>query len=179
MKSIIGILLFLTLTMDSQVIYNFSKSADLKNWNIVDDVVMGGRSNGSMDISSEGHGRFRGDISLENNGGFSSVRYGFSPIKVNKNDRIRITLKGDGKRYQFRVKHRIRDYASFITNFDTSGEWQVIEFRLGDLYPTFRGRKLNRPDFDDNSIEEIRFLIGNKKPESFELLIDKIELIKE
>ncbi|WP_416221619.1 CIA30 family protein [Rhodohalobacter sp.] len=66
-----------------------------------------------------------------------------------------------------------------MTYFETTGEWQDLEFRVGDLYPTFRGRKLDRPDFDHDSIEEIRFLIGNKRPESFKLLIDKIELVEE
>lgn len=164
--------------MNTQLIFDFEKTSALDQWNIVDDEVMGGRSNGSMALSSEGHGIFSGDISLENNGGFSSVRYEFSPISVDKDQKVRIRLKGDNKRYQFRVKHRVSDYASYITYFETNGEWQDLEFRLGDLYPTFRGRTLNRPDFDHESIEEIRFLIGNGRPESFKLLIDKIELVK-
>jgi hypothetical protein len=43
------------------------------------------------------------------------------------------------------------------------------------MYPSFRGRKLNQPNFSKDSIEEI-LLIGNKKKEEFKLLIDKIEL---
>jgi hypothetical protein len=165
--------------MNTQLIFNFEEGSDLKNWNIVDDVVMGGHSSGSMALNPEGHGIFSGDISLENNGGFSSVRYEFPSITVNNDQLIRIRLKGDGKRYQFRVKHEVSDYASYTSYFETTGEWQDVEFRLGDLYPTFRGRKLDRPDFDHDSIEEIRFLIGNNRPESFKLLIDNIELITE
>lgn len=178
MKFTTGIIFFI-LSMNTQLIFNFEEGSDLKNWNIVDDVVMGGRSNGSMALTTEGHGIFSGEISLENNGGFSSVRYEFPSIKVNSEQKIRIRIKGDGKRYQFRVKHKASDYASYINYFETTGEWEEIEFRLGDLYPTFRGRKLDRPDFDHDSIEEIRFMIGNNRPESFELLIDKIELIQE
>ena len=36
--------------------------------------------------------------------------------------------------------------------------------------------KLNKENFNESSIEEISFLIANKKNESFKLLIDKIEI---
>jgi hypothetical protein len=41
---------------------------------------------------------------LENNGGFSMVRYPFDKMKVNKDDKIIIKLKGDGKKYELRIK---------------------------------------------------------------------------
>jgi hypothetical protein len=44
------------------------------------------------------------------------------------------------------------------------------------MYPSFRGRKLDKPNFSEDYIEEIAFLIGNKSEEKFQLLIDKIEL---
>ena len=44
------------------------------------------------------------------------------------------------------------------------------------MYPSFRGRKLDEPNFFHKSIEEVTFLIANKKNEEFILLIDKIEL---
>jgi len=44
------------------------------------------------------------------------------------------------------------------------------------MYPAFRGRKLELPNFSESTIEEIAFLIGNKKNEDFELLIDSITL---
>ncbi|MFN4198010.1 MAG: CIA30 family protein, partial [Flavobacterium sp.] len=53
---------------------------------------------------------------------------------------------------------------------------EIIEIPLNRMYPSFRGRTLNLPNFEANTIEEIAFLIGNKKNESFTLLIDKIEL---
>jgi hypothetical protein len=46
------------------------------------------------------------------------------------------------------------------------------------LYPSFRGQTLDLPNFKGDFLEEIVFLIGNKKNESFELLIDSIELVK-
>jgi hypothetical protein len=58
----------------------------------------------------------------------------------------------------------------------TSGEWQEIVIPLEDMYPSFRGRRLSKPNFSSDYIEEVTFLIGNKKDESFKLFIDKIVL---
>jgi hypothetical protein len=74
------------------------------------------------------------------------------------------------------VKSKAADYYSYITTFSTSGDWETIQINLKDLYPSFRGNKLSKDNFNDPSIEEISFLIANKKNESFKLLIDKIEL---
>jgi len=162
--------------MSSQIIFNFNKSSDIKNWIVIDDVVMGGKSSGSFKLNSDGYGVFLGDISLENNGGFSSVRYRFEKILINKSTKISIRIKGDGKKYQFRIKSNSADYYSYISSFSTTGEWQEIEIPLKDMYPSFRGRKLDQPNFSNDTFEEITFLIGNKNKEKFQLLIDKIEL---
>ena len=44
------------------------------------------------------------------------------------------------------------------------------------MYPSFRGYELNQPNYDGVQMEEIAFLISNKKEESFRLLIDAITL---
>jgi hypothetical protein len=162
--------------MASHIIFDFNKKTDIENWIIVDDVVMGGKSSGTFKLSTEGHGVFEGTISLENNGGFSSVRYRFEKILIKESTKIILKLRGDGKQYQFRIKPNTGDYYSYISPFSTTGEWQEIEILLKDMYPSFRGRKLDQPNFSNDYIEEITFLIGNKNQEEFKLLIDKIEL---
>lgn len=52
------------------------KEADSLGWRVVDDGVMGGLSKGKVQISKEGIMTFSGKLSLENNGGFSSLRTG-------------------------------------------------------------------------------------------------------
>jgi NADH dehydrogenase [ubiquinone] 1 alpha subcomplex assembly factor 1 len=44
------------------------------------------------------------------------------------------------------------------------------------MEPGFRGMKPNIPDYPGKQMEEISFLIANKKAESFRLEIDKILL---
>ncbi|WP_242084471.1 CIA30 family protein [Aestuariivivens sediminis] len=162
--------------MKSQLLFDFNSNSDIKNWVIVDDVVMGGTSSGSFGISPDGHGVFKGAISLDNNGGFSLVRYTFERTLILDFTKIVLHIKGDGKPYQFRIKSNSGDYYAYITPFSTSGNWQEIEIPLRDMYPSFRGRRLDKPNFSEAYIEELAFLIGNKKEEHFKLLIDKIEL---
>ena len=137
---------------------------------------MGGKSSGTFKLSAEGHGVFEGAISLENNGGFSSVRYRFEKILIREYTKIILKIRGDGKKYQFRIKPNSDDYYSYISPFSTTGEWQEIQILLKDMYPSFRGRKLDQPNFSNDYIEEITFLIGNNSQEEFKLLIDKIVL---
>ena len=162
--------------MQSKVIFDFSKDSDIGRWQVTDDVVMGGVSSGSFKLSPEGYGVFEGHVSLENNGGFSSVRYRFPEMEVSQEATLLLKLKGDGKRYQVRVRDNFDNYYSYIAYFETTGDWQEIKIPLEEMYPSFRGRKLILPNFSNNQIKEIAFLIANKKEEHFRLLIDMIGL---
>jgi hypothetical protein len=157
-------------------IFNFKADSSLEDWYVVNDGVMGGLSRGSLKLDTEGHGLFSGKISLENNGGFSSIRYDCGPIDLKGYRFISLKVKGDGQRYQFRVKSSRKDYYSYISYFETTGEWQVLKLPLDSMYAVFRGRRLDMPDFSGKVLEEIGILIGNKKAASFELRIDSIGL---
>ena len=163
--------------MCSLEIFDFSNTKKLESWEVTDDVVMGGRSNSRFSINSEGKGVFQGKVSTENNGGFSSVRYRFNPIKVEGFSKFKLKVNGGNQRFQFRLKEKQTDDHSYIQYFETNGEWQEIEIELNNLYPTYRGNKLDKPNFNGNYIEEIGFLIGNNMNEEFRLEIDSIYLI--
>ncbi len=169
--------LLLITTMNAQTLVDFKTNPSTQNWYVIDDVVMGGRSSGKFSINADGYGQFSGTVSLENNGGFSSVRFTMAPQKVSPKSKIRIRLKGDGNRFQFRVRDEAKRNYSYFTRFDTTGDWQTLEFQLSDLYPVFRGRRLDLPNFNHTTLEELGFLIGNKQPQEFQLVLDTIELI--
>ena len=109
--------------MSSAVVFDFNKKSKVKDWVVVVDGVMGGKSTGTFELSNEGHGVFKGHISLENYGGFSSLRYSFPKIATKEYSKAIIKLKGDGKNYQFRVKANSKDYYSYIAPFSTTGDW--------------------------------------------------------
>lgn len=172
MQAIVTLLTLLS--MQQFILMDFNKNSGIEGWNVVDDGVMGGLSAGRFRINDLGHGEFSGTVSLENNGGFSSVRYIFNPVSAGEHSQFLIRLKGDGKNYQFRVKSQANEYYAYICSFKTTGDWQTIEIPFGMLYPSFRGRTLNMPNYPGKQIAEIGFLFGNKKAEGFMLELDKI-----
>jgi hypothetical protein len=156
------------------VFVDFNHESQLHDWYTVDDVVMGGRSNSTFTVNEKGNAVFTGNVSLENNGGFSSLRHPFQKLDMGSFQTIAIRLKGDGRLYQFRVKSSRTERHSYAHYFETSGSWQWIEIPLAEMYPTWRGRRLDGPNYPAQTLEEIGILIGNNKPEAFKLEIDEI-----
>ena len=161
---------------NTAIIFDFQAAKSSQDWYVVDDGVMGGLSEGSMRMNSNGNGVFRGDISTRNNGGFSSIRYNFAAIDASSFTHVVLHLKGDGKSYQFRIKENRRQRHSYIASFQTSGAWETIRIPFKDFYPGFRGYQLDIPNYEGETMQEIAILVGNKRNETFELEIERISL---
>lgn len=168
--------ILVSVMMNPILLFDFTKESNIDNWKIVDDSVMGGISSSDFYVDKAGNGIFKGTVSTENNGGFCSVRHFFRPVSLRGNKVFSIRLKGDGKKYQFRAKAKVNDYYSYIYEFQTTIDWQTVEIPISEMYASFRGRTLDILNYDGSSLVEIAFLIGNKKNEGFQLMIDKIEV---
>ena len=182
MKKLLLILTFLLMFFNlkilfsQNIIYHFDNEVNLKEWVIVNDDVMGGVSKSNLNINKDGNGVFGGKISTAYNGGFASVRYNCKRIYIKDNKSIRLKIKGDEKEYQLRIKANTDDYYSYLFPFKTSGKWEEIIIPLKEMYASFRGRRLDVKNFNNDYIEQITFLIGNKKNESFNLIIESITI---
>lgn len=166
----------LSMQMFAQEVYKFSPGSESGDWFVVDDRVMGGRSQGNVGLTEEGYGIFQGNVSLDNNGGFSSIRTRMDELETKSYSAFKIRLKGDGKNYQFRVRSQLNERHSYQYEFPTTGEWQEVTIPFDQMIPTFRGMRLNLPAYPGEMVRECSFLISNKKNESFRLEIDKIWL---
>ena len=105
---------------NSKTVFEFNSACPIELWQVVDDVVMGGKSSGNFTLTEEGNGLFNGGVSIENNGGFSSVRLNLDSFKIGKEKAIVLDVKGDGSEFQLRIKASIYDRHSFVYNFKTS-----------------------------------------------------------
>jgi NADH dehydrogenase [ubiquinone] 1 alpha subcomplex assembly factor 1 len=168
--------LIMATTLSNLVLFDFAENKDTGKWMVVNDGVMGGLSKGTFTAGESGTAVFKGTISLENNGGFSSVRCNTGKIDVEGFTTLELHLKGDGKKYQVRIQENSSDYWSYIYYFQTSGAWETIKIPLAEMYPSFRGRKLNLPNYSGKTMVELTFLIGNSKAESFNLELRRAEL---
>lgn len=159
------------------VLADFNNSNTLNDWKIVNDGVMGGKSEATFSKGPNNKtALFKGEVSLQNNGGFTSVRHSFQTKNISGSTKVFIHLKGDGKKYQFRVKNEQNERHAYKAEFGTSGKWQTVVIQLKDMEPTFRGVRPNIPNYSAEKLSEIGLLIANKKQENFELAIAKIWL---
>ena len=145
-------------------------------WQVEDDAVMGGRSQGRFEITAANTAVFSGEVSLDNNGGFASVQRGFTPVNVTRFRALAIGLKGDGKRYQVRVESAQDAPHAYAYDFQTSGGWQCIEIPFADMFAIRHGDRLDLPNYPGKRLARIQILIGNGVAESFRLEIDRIWL---
>ncbi len=113
------------LMADSIPITDFTEdSADL-GWYVVNDNVMGGRSDGGFSVAS-GELRFSG-LTDTRGGGFSSIRTGALSLDLSSHAGIRLRVRGDGRRYTWRLSTDARIYGrpiAYWADFETAdGGW--------------------------------------------------------
>ena len=163
------------------VLIDFS-TPRLGNWTIVNDGVMGGRSASSLELTDDGTAMFSGFLSLENNGGFASTRALFDYLDLTGFDGILLRVKGDGRRYQLRIRTNGNfDGVAYSSEFSTdAGAWTEVSLPFSEFRPTFRGRiPRGLGPLDPSSIRQIGFLIGDKIEAPFQLEIAWISAVSD
>ena len=156
-------------------IINPKKNIGINNWIIVNDNVMGGVSNSTLSLNNENNLVFNGNVSLENNGGFASVRHGLKKGVLKGVKTFKIVIKGDGNIYKlrFRQQNRRAAYSSDFRSKD--GEWIEVEIQVKNLIPSWRGYYYNDyPEIDLEKINSLGIQISDKQEGSFELEIKSV-----
>ena len=150
---------------------------DASSWRSVNDGVMGGISSGGM-LQQADSMVFTGELSLANNGGFSSVRR-LVGQDLSAATKIRMEVRGDGREYQFRIRHGNRiDGVAWRAMFTTQTDWRTVEIALDDFVPVFRGMMVARAGpVVASEIRQIGFLLADKNAGQFRLEIRHIEFL--
>jgi hypothetical protein len=155
-----------------KMIFDFQAATNSTKWQVVNDDVMGGVSTSQFQLLTNGGAIFSGVVSLENNGGFASVRS--TPVRENLNgtDAFVLRVRGDGRRYKFTVRTEAGFNApNYQAEFTTKrGEWEEHRLAFKDFMPTFRGRVLTDvPPLIPSKITSVGLLISDKKAGPFRL----------
>ncbi len=154
-----------------KTVVDFQALSSVTAWEVVNDDVMGGISRSRFTLSN-GVGVFQGEVSLENNGGFASVRSLPAGHNLDGAQAFVIRFRGDGKRYKFTVRTAAGfDGVIYQCAFPTrDGVWEEHRLPLREFTPTFRGRVLSdRPPLDPAAIRSVGFLISDKQQGPFRL----------
>lgn len=147
-----------------------SSSSDL-GWYVVNDNVMGGRSEG--DFKQE-HGDlgFTGRTNTKG-GGFSSIRTKPLQLDLSNHAGIQLRVKGDGRRYTWRLQTAARwrgSQVSYWADFETSnGTWSTVKLPFTSFIPRYRGYQLDGPALDPGQITGMGLMIYDKQDGPFEL----------
>jgi len=151
------------------------EETDRTKWIIVNDGVMGGVSTSAIRRTNDGTVLFTGELSLENNGGFASVRCVTGRQDLSAHGGLEIRVRGDGRTYQLRLRTDDEfDGIAFRAEFDTrDGEWTTARLAFEEFLPTFRGRTLHDvPPLDVSRIHQLAFMVADKTPGPFSLEVD-------
>ena len=163
--------------IDTLMLSEFTGESPDLGWYIQNDNVMGGRSQGTFEILSDTL-IFSGNTNT-NGGGFSSIRT--QPLHFDLSDRagIRVTVKGDGRRYTWQLQTDARwrgRLVNYWADFNTVAEEVTsVDIPFASFFPQFRGFKLDGPELNAGQITQLGLYIYDKNDGPFELLLISVE----
>ena len=147
-----------------------------QRWYAVNDNVMGGVSEGRPEVAADGILVFSGRVSLENNGGFASIRRTVeAPLSGTA---LVATIRTDGKRYRMtaysEVDSRGLQYSAPLAA--PAGVWTRVRLPAEAFRASFRGRPLpDAPPFAVPDSKAVGFIVSDGQAGPFRLEIRAIE----
>jgi NADH dehydrogenase [ubiquinone] 1 alpha subcomplex assembly factor 1 len=155
-------------------LFNFTSAAALADWAAVDDSVMGGVSRSRLRFDVAGNAVFEGTLSLEQGGGFASVRTRPLPLGVEGVTHYALDVLSDGKRYKLNLRTEDTfDGVNYQATFEApAGVWTLVQLPPAAFTATFRGRSaLDAPPLNTARVRQIGLMIADKQAGSFALAL--------
>lgn len=166
----------LLMTSSGLLLTDFTSNSSDLGWYVVNDNVMGGRSEGDFE-QQEGELRFTGRTNT-NGGGFSSIRTQAVQLDLSNHIGIELKIRGDGRRYTWRLTTNARwrgRRISYWADFETrEGEWSTINIPFATFVPQYRGYQLEGPALDPAQITGMGLMIYDKQDGPFELHLGSV-----
>ncbi|MCH9657011.1 MAG: CIA30 family protein [Planctomycetes bacterium] len=161
----------------SRILFQFDNADAAQHWNTVNDGVMGGRSDGRFRISKDKKMEFFGTLSLENNGGFASVRSRGTKLGLKNGESIIARVRGDGREYRINLYTPSRRTAfSYRASFQTrQDEWIEVSIPLAKFKATWFGRVVPNQPLDPVEVNGLGISLSDKKAGPFKLEVEWIK----
>ena len=156
------------------LIFDFTEEDIEGKWIVVNDNVMGGRSEGGYSFRKN-RLIFSGNTNT-NGGGFSSIRTNPTNFYLGDRTGLHIRFKGDGRTYKLGVRIEGKS-VSYRSNFTSSNGWQEVRVPFNEMDVSWRGRPLSKEEHPliKSKIRSIEFMIYDKQDGPFKLLVDWIK----
>ena len=166
-------------TVVGTVLFNYDEDEPM--WYTVNDDVMGGISTSMVSTDAETQRLvFSGNLSLENNGGFASIRSQWSDYDLTGYDGIVLRVRGDGRTYQFRIRAEETGaeiaHAALIET--EAGIWRDIYVSFEEMIPVYRGVIVRRaPALDPGSVRSFGLMLADKQEGEFFLEVETLSAV--
>lgn len=160
-------------------LFTFSSADTVVAWSATDDRVMGGISRSRMRFYAGGYALFEGVMSLEQNGGFASVRAAVKPPPLAGVTHYVVEVRGDGKRYKLSMRTAGRfDAVSYQSTFATVADtWTTVAIAVNTFVATFRGRRvIDAPPLDAAKVNQVGLMIADGQDGPFQLAVRRISV---
>ena len=161
----------------TKTVTDFSTPLIGTQWISVNDGVMGGVSEGSFRITEDKTLKFFGSLSLDNNGGFTSIRSRPADLQLDGYDTLAVRVKGDGRAYSLNLRTSSRNASgSYRAAFKTQkNTWQQVRIPFQDFTYTAFGRRIaGTGALQANKIQSVGFTLSDKQAGPFLLEVDWI-----
>ena len=161
-----------------KLLFGFDKPEEKPQWGPLNDTVMGGVSRSRVEVTAKGTAVFTGELSLENNGGFASIRSKPADHNLKGYQGILLRVKGDGKRFKICLKlDPSLDGPLYQKDFTPKKDvWTTVRIPFDQLVPTYHGRVLrDYPPLDPTRIKSFTLMIADKQAGLFRLEVDWIK----
>jgi len=166
-------------TISKKTLFDFTKEKTRLEWGVVNDDVMGGVSTSRISVSENNTLLFNGNVSLENNGGFASLRSPINNYDFSDYEGFLLKVKGDGKTYSLSFR-QTKYFTGYNYNFKFSTKdsvWQVIKLPFRDFKLKYYGKEVNDPpNAVIKEIKQISLLISDKQQGTFKIEIEWVGL---
>ena len=163
-----------------RTLFDFTGADAAKEWQNVNDAVMGGVSEGKFRITDKKTLEFYGTLSLERNGGFASVRTKANKLGLEKGDVLLVRIRGDGREYSMNL-HVPRQLVAFSYRSmiqTKKDEWIEVRLPLDKFVATSFGRQVkDAGPVDPKEINGMGFLLGDKKAGPFKMEVESIKVV--
>ena len=160
----------------SQTIASFENPSELRNWGVVNDSVMGGISTSRFEQTDDGNLLFQGTLSLENNGGFVSIRSRPDSFDLQNVEGFKIKARGDGRTYYLDLRvNGQRTSGSFRAAFPTQKDtWTETFLPASKFVRQSFGRPFSDIPLNPSDVNSIGFTLSDKNPGPFKLEIEYV-----
>jgi monofunctional biosynthetic peptidoglycan transglycosylase len=161
------------------VLIDFIGADAAKEWQNVNDGMMGGISEGKFKITDKQTLEFFGTLSLENNGGFASVRTKAKKLGLEKGDTLVVKVKGDGREYSLNLylNKPLIAFSYRATVQTKKDEWIEVKVPLDKFEATSFGRVVKDAGaVKPQEVNALGFMLSDKKAGPFKMEVESIKV---